>query len=250
MVSFNLGITIAIVFGVLIVFGGLFYWLIQKRSYKHIFRVWSRDLSNSYVVKAKISVDKDNKSNRVFSFKNNPSILIMRDPQHWSAGKSERWVTPDESGEYQYLSPASRPLLSKEVVDPTTNRSIVKAVDDARYLQTRLHPVDKQLSLEQMRNNQKRYEVTDKAALVTFMSLLALAAILGILLIYSAGVLVKNAKAVGETMTTFKETIASHDANTLQIINGMRELTENLGYIYGQLNGNVTVYRPVGGVTP
>lgn len=246
----NLGVVIAIVFAVLIIGGGGFYLLVRKRSYKHKFRVWSRDLANSYIVKAKISVDKENKRNRVFVFQNNPSVLVMRDAVHYSNGKSERWVTPDESGEYQYLSPASRPLLSKEVVDPTTNRSVVKAVDDARYLQTRMHPVDKQLMAEQMRNNMTRYQVTDKAALAAFMGLLALAAILGILLIYSSGVLVKNAKAVGETMNTFKETMSSHDSNTLKILDGMKEITYNLGYIYSQLNGNSTVYRPVGGVTP
>jgi len=246
----NVGIVVAIVFGLLFVGGGGFYLLIRNKTYRHKFRVWSRDLANSYIVKAKISVDKENSRNRVFVFKNNPTVLVMRDATHYFNGKPERWVTPDESGEFKYLSPSSRPLLSKEVVDPTTNKSVVKAVDDARYLQTRMHPTNKQLMAEQMRNNMKRYQVTDKTALAAFMGLLALAAILGILLIYSSGVLVKNAKAVGETMNTFKTTMADHDANTLRIVEAMKETTNNLGYIYAQLNGNNTVYRPVVGVKP
>lgn len=250
-VMINIGILIAIVFAVLIVGGTGFYFLVQSRKYKIVFRVWSRDLANSYLTKARIQVDKENKRNKVFVFKNNSTVLTMREAKHWENGKPIRWVTPDESGEFKYLSPASRPLLSKEVIDSSTGTSTVKAVDDARYLQTRMHPEDKQLMAEQMRNNMTRYQITDKAALASFMSLLALAAILGILLIYSAGVLVKNAKAVGETMSTFKETMASHDANTLKILESMRDVTNNLGYIYSQLNDdNVTVFRPVGGVTP
>jgi len=62
------------IFGFLIVgfvlllgIGGLGFYLLYRRSnYKHNFRVWSRDLSSSQVVRAKIEVDKENKSNRVF----------------------------------------------------------------------------------------------------------------------------------------------------------------------------------------
>ena len=242
------------IFGFLIVgfvlllgIGGLGFYLLYRRSnYKHNFRVWSRDLSSSQVVRAKIEVDKENKSNRVFVFRDNPSILILRDPQHWSKGKPERWVIPDESGEFQYLSPCSKVLLSKEVVDKTTNKSVVKAIDDARYMQTRLHPIDKQLALEAMRNNQKRYELTDKAGIITFMSLIVLSAIIMIGGIYIFTVATKNIVALGDSATDLKATATINGANTILIVEGMSEVTSNLGYVIGQLKGDTTLYRPIG----
>ena len=241
------------IFGFLIVgfvlllgIGGVGFYLLYRRSnFKHVFRVWSRDLSSSVIVRAKIEVDKENKSSRIFVFKDNPSRLILRDPQHWNNGKPERWVVPDESGEYQYLSPSSKVLLAREVVDPTTNKSTVKAIDDARYMQTRLHPVDKQLALEAMRNNQKRYETTDKAGIITFMSLIVLAAIIMIAGIYIFSVATKNIVALGDSASDLKDMASIQGSNTIKIVESMRDVTNNLGYIVGQLSGNNTVYRPL-----
>jgi len=137
-------------------------------------------------------------------------------------------------------------LLSKEVVDKTTNKSVVKAIDDARYMQTRLHPIDKQLALEAMRNNQKRYELTDKVGIITFMSLIVLSAIIMIGGIYIFTVATKNIVALGDSATDLKATATINGANTILIVEGMSEVTSNLGYVIGQLKGNTTLYRPLG----
>ena len=169
----------------------------------------------------------------LFTFSNNPSELIMKDPVHWNKGKPERWVVADESGSYQYMSPAG-----------------VKPIDDVDYMRTRLHPIDKQLALEGMRNSQKRYETNDKVGLVVFMSLIVLCAILILGIIYGLGVVTKNANSVGDNSRILKDMQMSHDANTIDILESMKEVTNNLAYIYGQVGGNQSIIRPVGGFTP
>jgi len=233
--NINIGLIIAGVFLLFVIVGGIAWYAIVRGKFRFDFRVWSKDLKSSYLAKARISIDKENKNNRLFTFKNNPSRLIMRDPVHWAKGKPERWVIADESGEYQYLAP-----------DKTN------PIDDKVYMSTRMHPVDKQLAIEGIRNAQKRYETDSKVGLVAFMSLIALCAVLIIGMIYGIGVLTKNANAVGDNSRILKDMQVSHDANTIRILESMQIVTNNLAYIYGQINGdsNVSIVVPIGGVKP
>lgn len=245
----NIGIIIAVGLVFFLSLGGLVWWIASKSKYRFIFWVWSKDLSSHVTIKAKLAVDPDNKSNRVFRFKNNPSILIMRDPQHWDKNKPVRWVVPDETGEYQYISPVNKLLKYSDVSEK--GEPILKPIDDARYIKTRLHPVDKQLYCEQIRNNQKRYENKDPVQLATILGLIGLAAVLIIGMIYGIGIQVKNGNAVAENSKVLKDSSAAHDAASLKIVESMRETTNNLAYIYGQIyDSNVSVVRPVGGVKP
>ena len=213
--------------------GVLIWWIATRNRYRFNFRVWSKDLKSSYIVRAKISIDKENKNSRLFTFTNNPSELIMKDPVHWDKGKPERWVIADESGAYQYISPDK-----------------LVPIDDVDYIRTRLHPIDKQLALEGMRNGQKRYEHTDKVGIIAFISLIVLCAILILGMIYGLGVITKNANSVGDNSRILKDMQMGHDSNTIQILESMKEVTNNLAYIYGQISGNNTIVRPVTGFQP
>jgi len=239
-----------IITGVVIVFslaGGVVWWAYNKNKFRFSFRVWAKDLSTSRLVKARISVNKENKHKKEFTFKNNPSILTMREPQHWSNGKSERWVYPDESGEYQYLSPVSKLLTSKDVDNN------VKAIDNVRYMQTRLNPVNRQLALEQFRNNQKRYDATNTAVMGTVFGAIILAVFIMIGIIYGMGTIAKANNAVSENVKHLRDMSAQTDSNTIKILESQSEITTNLAYIYGTISGDVSngsVVRPVDGFRP
>ena len=153
----NIGILVPAVVVFFMTLGVIVWRLNVRKKYRFVFRVWSKDLSTSRLVKARITIDKENKNMRHFTFGDiNPSMLVLRDPVTYSNGVAERWVIVDENGDYQYLSTVNKIYSSKEVVDEKTGKSILKPIDDFKYMQTRLHPVNKMLAFEQMRNNQKR----------------------------------------------------------------------------------------------
>lgn len=211
----------------------LVWWLNKKKSYRFLFRVWSKDLSSSRVVKARITINKQNKNLRMFTFEHNPSSLVMRDPQHTTNGKPERWVTPDESGEYQYLSP-----------NPNS------PIDKTRYMQTRLHPVNRQLALEQFRNNQNRYEPASNSAFITAVGMIILAIIIAIGSLYGMINLVRYGETINDNVHTMKGLQDGFGSVMLDFTNVMEITTGNLAFIYGQIGGNSTVIRPVTGFQP
>lgn len=249
MIGVNIFIVLAVLFFGLL---GVVIWYFNRRSkFRFHFRVWSKDLTSSRLVKARITVDKENKNMRNFTFGDNPSSLVMRDPAHWNNGRSERWVISDESGEYQYLSPASRPLVSSEVVtvDGKPVKS-VKAIDDARYLQARLHPTNRMLALEQMRNNQKRYDDNKSTGAGFVFGAILLGIIVAVGIIYGMTTLVKHSDSINDNIHTMQETSGAMGSSLLDFAEIMQQTSANLGYIYGQLNNGTNITRTVGGFQP
>ena len=71
-------------------------------------------------------------------------------------------------------------------------------------------------------------------------------------IIYGMGTLVKHSAAVNDNIHTMRDMQVDSDANMIKILDVMKELTVNLGYIYGQINEGVngSIVRPVTGFTP
>lgn len=238
----NLGIIIAVVLLLVLVGGTGIYFLSRRSKYKYLFWVWSPDLSTHKEVKAKLLIDKNNVNHRYFGFKDNPSRLVMRDPQHWSGSRPVRWVILDENGEYQYISPVNKLLKVKSGDE-------LKPIDDSRYLQTRIYPVERSLALEQLRNTQDRYTKPESVSLATMVSLVALAAVLIIGTIYGIGVFTKSSGEIADVVDTVSKMQSAHNANSLKILESMQLLTENLALMHYQL-GNSSFTRSVGGYQP
>ena len=242
----NFGIITAIVVVVFGLFGVLVWFLNQKQKYRFVFRVWAKDLTSSHLVKGRITIDKNNKNKRSFTFKNNPSVLVMRDPAHWVNGKPERWVVSDESGEYQYLNPV-KSTFKRDSAEVTSG----KPIDDTLYMKTRLNPVNKMLSLEQMRNNQERYNPINNAMAGVIFGIIVFGVMLAIGIIYGMGTLVKHSQTLNDNIHTMKDTQSSSAAFMIEFAEIMKESTLNLGYIYGQLQGEgVNITRSVDGFRP
>ena len=231
---------------------GVTIWYFNRRSkFRFSFRVWSKDLISSRVVKARITVDKENKNKRSFTFKDNPSILVMRDPSHWSNGRSERWVLADESGEYQYINPVGKLLTYKDqVLENGEMNTKIKPVDDVLYLQTRLKPTNKMLALEQMRNNQKRYDGANGAVAAVVFGAIMLGILIAVGNIYATGTMIKHSDVINDNVNVMKDIQEGYSSFMIDFSEVMETTTLNLGYIYGQINEGVNITRPVDGYRP
>lgn len=249
----NIGVIVAIVIGLFSVGGIVTYLIYKKRKFRFDFRVWAKDLSSSRIVKARITANKENKNKKEFTFKTNPSVLTMRDPVHYSGGRPERWALPDESGEYQYLSPVNKLFKREQIEIKDKDGNITLAdnpIDKEVYMKTRLHPVNRQLALEQFRNNQKRYDVGSGVVAGMVFGGILLAILLAVGIIYSTGSMLKYGESISDNVKAMRDTSANNNAAMLLTVEALSETTNNLGYIYGQLNGNVSVVRPVDGFRP
>jgi len=247
---FNVGLITAVV---VVLFGsiGVFVFVMnRRRKFRFSFRVWSKDLTSSREIKARITIDKENKNKRSFTFKDNFSILIMRDPTHWFNGKAERWVLADESGEYQYMSPVGKLLTYTDQVEVNGEmKTVIKPIDNIKYLQTRMHPTNKMLALEQMRNNQRRYDGANGAVAAVVFGAIMLGILLAVGIIYGMGTLVKHSDTVNDNIKVMKETASANSDFMLKFADVMKETTLNLGYMIGQMSGD-NVTRVVDGFRP
>ena len=143
-------ITIIVAVGILSVLGGLVWWFLTKNTYKFLFKLTSRDGRVERTVKAKMINDPDNKRIKKFQFKDNPTLLPVREPDAHFNGKAMRRITYNVEGEYVYLKGYK--------------------VNEDNYIKSSLEPTPKALALYQMQANQRRNPIVDKAQTFAFIS--------------------------------------------------------------------------------
>jgi hypothetical protein len=121
-----------------------------KAKWKYNFLLTTRDGKNARILKAKIVADPDNNKIRKFAFKDNDTLLTVREPTGSWEGKPTRKITYNSEGKYTYLKGY--------------------AIDEKDYLSISLKPEARELALYQYQANQRRNPVMDKLQLATLIT--------------------------------------------------------------------------------
>jgi hypothetical protein len=130
--------------------GLIIWWYITKNQYRYRFKVISRDGKSVRTTKAKLVRDPDNSRINRFSFKENPVLLEVREPDAHEDGHPIRRLTFNVEGKYVYLQGYK--------------------VNEDEYLQASLKPEAKELALYQFQANQRRNPLVDKTQMAMLVS--------------------------------------------------------------------------------
>lgn len=169
--------------------GVIIYFYIEKNKYKYRFKIISRDGKSVRTTKAKLVPDPDNPRINRFSFKENPVLLPVREPDAHEDGHPIRRLTFNVEGKYVYLEGYK--------------------VNEAEYLQASLTPEAKELSLYQFQANQRRNPIVDKTQLATLISMVILLVLIIGMTVFITFKFLKSAETVVEIVQSNKEAIGT-----------------------------------------
>jgi hypothetical protein len=222
MVELLSGIGYAIVLGtvVLCIGGYLFYRLWQKNRYRHQFRLYSTDLSNSRLIKARIKTDESNKKYQYFYFKENNSRLEIQSPNGSEEGRPIRNITYSDTGDFIYLN---KPVLNKD-----------------KALEYELKPTHKTLYLQMLKDNQNKYPLLNKALMASFGAIVVVGLMIVVGFIYTFASNIEQGKQLVDLSATNNEVMG-------QMNNVANSLVESSNAIYSatSLLYNGTLVRPL-----
>jgi hypothetical protein len=197
---------------------GVIWYGITRAKWKYNFELTTRDGKNSRLIKAKITSDPDNPKIQRFAFKENSSLLMIKEPDGSFEGKPIRRITYNSEGKYVYLTGYS--------------------VDEHNYLKMSLKPEARELALYQYQANQRRNPVLDKlqmATLITGVVLFIL--ILGSIVFmsikfYKAS---DNVVEISSSLETFSNNWKSYTDVSLEINKIFLGASNNLASYCGEL---------------
>lgn len=110
-----------------------------KRNKKFKFLVFNKNNpDHPNVIEAVIISDSKNKSEKRFSFPNNPSLLPLRPADFFIGHKGYRRVVVNSRGDYTYLSPT--------------------VIDDKEFLKTCVTPEERSLIVSDLKDNARMFE--------------------------------------------------------------------------------------------
>lgn len=213
---------IGFVFIVLIGGGILFFFLLRGgRRKKFPFILYSLDGEKATIITARVKIDKQNPSKKVFFFENFDATLDIREPTWYFGGTAYRECMQDHNGELQYIK---RDKIDKD------------------KLRLAIAPEEKALALYRYKENQRRYEnPMDKTSAAILISGFILVLLIMIGIIYST---IAYAGAIKNVVTVAKE--VSKTADTVSAISQTnQDTTEQLVAIAAALTGDINLTRRV-----
>lgn len=204
---------------------GLVFWYFSRTKgsgKKFPFLLYDTTGRVANKIDAKIRIDPQNKSNRVFVFENNDTKLTMKPPSITIGGIGYRQITIGDRGQYVYLEGIG--------------------IDREKYLQTNLISEDIAFLTSSVLENNREFEnpmAKTTAALVIGMAVIALLIMIGS--IYSVVTLVNNSKEMLAVAKENSKTIATTNqaAETLNLV------TEQLTAITAALTGDANLTRRI-----
>lgn len=230
MVSLLSGSGYLIVFGTVILLVGatFFYLWYQKNQYRHVFRLYSKDLQSSRLIKARIKTDESNKKYQYFYFKENNSRLEIQAPNHTENGKPVRLITYLDTGDFIYLK---NPVLN-----------------DSEELEYALKPTHKTLYLQMLKDNQNKYPLFNKALMLSYGALVIIGIFIVVGFIYTFASNVEQGEQLIELGKANQEIVSGINTASNNLVVSSNSIYSAVSLLY-----NGTISRPlspqtVGGV--
>ncbi len=201
------------------------FWYLNKTKgsgKKYAFLLYNETGTQARKLEAKIVIDPNNKSKKVFSFEGNDTTLPIRPPTLQVGNKSYREIIMGRKGELVYLEK--------------------RKIDDKDYLNTSLSSEDVAVYTGMILENNREFEnplAKTTATMIISMAFIAFLIIVGC--VYCTITLVQNSKTMLEAAKENSKSVSGLNSAA----NTMNGIAEQLTQIAAALTGDLNLTRTI-----